>query len=93
MLNKKFYRNFDFKLAEKIIKDAIREDVGSGDVTSNLLIPKEKVSTANLILKEPGIIAGLEIFKLVHKIVDQKTVVKTSVLRVNFSGTVHVLQS
>ncbi len=78
MLNKKFYRNFDFKLAEKIIKDAIREDVGSGDVTSNLLIPKEKVSTANLILKEPGIIAGLEIFKLVHKIVDKKTVVKTS---------------
>lgn len=78
MANKKFYKGFDFKLAEKIIKDAIKEDVGSGDITSNLLVPKNNVSTANLILKEPGIIAGLEIFKLVHKIIDKKTIVKTS---------------
>lgn len=78
MSNKKFYKNFDFKLAEKIIKDALKEDVGSGDITSNLLIPKENVSKANLILKEPGIVAGLELFKLVHKIVDKNTIIKSS---------------
>lgn len=78
MSNKKFYKGFNFKLAEKIIKDAIKEDVGSGDITSNLLVPKDNVTKANLILKEPGIIAGLEIFKLVHKIIDKKTTVKTS---------------
>jgi len=78
MTNKAFYRNFDFKTAETIIKQALKEDVGRGDITSNLLIPKNKMSVANLIMKESGVIAGIEIFKLVHKIVDTKTIVKTA---------------
>jgi nicotinate-nucleotide pyrophosphorylase (carboxylating) len=77
MSNKTFYRDFDYKAAEKLIKDALREDVGKGDITSNLLIPKSNKSKANLMLKEPGVIAGIEIFKLVHKIVDPETVVNT----------------
>lgn len=78
MTNKTFYRNFDFKTAEKLIKQAIKEDVGSGDITSELLIPKDKKSSANLLMKDPGVVAGIEIFKLVHKIVDPKTAVKTA---------------
>jgi nicotinate-nucleotide pyrophosphorylase (carboxylating) len=77
MSNKKFYRNFDFKAAEKIIRQALKEDAGNGDVTTNLLIPKDKKSLANLMMKEPGVVAGVEMFKLVHKIVDPKTVVST----------------
>lgn len=77
MSNKTFYRNFDFKTAEKLIKQALNEDVGRGDITSNLLIPKNKTSTANLLMKESGVVAGIEIFKLVHKIVDPKTRVET----------------
>jgi len=77
MSNKTLYRDFDFKVAEKLIKNALKEDVGKGDVTSNLLIPKNKQSKASLMLKEPGVIAGLGMFKLVHKIVDPKTVVST----------------
>lgn len=77
MSNKTFYRNFDFKAAEKIIRQALKEDVGIGDITSNLLIPKDNKSVANLIMKEPGVVAGIEIFKLVHKVVDPKTVIST----------------
>jgi nicotinate-nucleotide pyrophosphorylase (carboxylating) len=77
MSNKTFYRNFDFKAAEKIIRQALKEDVGKGDVTTDLLIPKNNKSVADLMMKEPGIVAGIEIFKLVHKIVDPKTVVHT----------------
>jgi nicotinate-nucleotide pyrophosphorylase (carboxylating) len=77
MTNKTFYRNFDFKEAEKIIRLALKEDVGKGDITSNLLIPNDKKSVANLMMKEPGVVAGVEIFKLVQKIVDPKTVVST----------------
>jgi len=77
MSNKTIYRNFDFKAAEKIIRQALKEDVGNGDVTSNLLIPKDKKSVADLIMKEPGVVAGVEIFKLVHKIVDPKIVIST----------------
>lgn len=78
MSNKSFYRNFDFVTAEKIIRQALKEDIGSGDITSNLLIPKDKMSSANLLMKESGVVAGIEIFKLVHKIVDPKTIVKTA---------------
>ena len=78
MSNKSFYRNFDFDTAERIIRQALKEDIGNGDVTSNLLIPKDKMSAANLLMKESGVVAGIEIFKMVHKIVDPKTVMKTA---------------
>lgn len=77
MSNRKFYKDFDFKTAEKLIKQALQEDAGKGDITSNLLISASNKSEANLMAKEPGVIAGIEIFKLVHKIVDAKTKVIT----------------
>ncbi len=67
-----YYRYFNFWTAEKIIKQALREDVGSGDVTSNLFIKSDSQSKAELLLKENGVIAGLEIFKFVFSIVDEK---------------------
>lgn len=66
------YKNFNFKEAEKLISLAIKEDLGKGDVTSDLLIPENHKSKAELLLKENGIIAGLEIFKQVFKIIDNK---------------------
>ncbi|MCE1164115.1 MAG: hypothetical protein LWX07_01790, partial [Bacteroidetes bacterium] len=70
-----FYTNFDFKTAEKIIRLALKEDLGKGDVTTDMLIPAKNKSRALLILKENGIIAGLELFKRVFKIVDPKVIV------------------
>ena len=78
MSNKSLYKNFDFAKAEMIIRQALKEDIGNGDVTSNLLIPKDKMSVANLLMKEAGVVAGIEIFKMVHKIVDPRSIVKTA---------------
>lgn len=48
---------------DEIIKYMLREDEGFGDVTSNALIPENKVFYAKLISKDDGILAGIEIIK------------------------------
>lgn len=65
-----YYNNFDFNKATNLIKLALREDVGNGDVTSNYLIPRRANSRAFLVFKDKGVIAGLKIFALVFKIID-----------------------
>jgi nicotinate-nucleotide pyrophosphorylase (carboxylating) len=76
MSSKNYYKDFDFKLAGKVIKDALKEDLGKGDVTSNFLIPAGSVSKANIVFKDNGIIAGLELLKLVFKSIDKNIFVK-----------------
>lgn len=71
-----YYKNFNFKEAEKLIRLALKEDVRTGDITSELLIPKNSVSKAELLVKEDGIIAGLKIFKMVFDIIDKKIKIK-----------------
>lgn len=65
-----YYKGFDFKSAEKYIRYALKEDIGKGDVTSELLIRNDSVSKARLILKEHGLMAGSKILKLVFNITD-----------------------
>ncbi|RLD42111.1 MAG: carboxylating nicotinate-nucleotide diphosphorylase [Bacteroidetes bacterium] len=55
---------------DKIIKEAIAEDVGVGDYTSLSTIPKEAQATAKLVIKEAGILAGVDIAKKVFEVVD-----------------------
>lgn len=44
-----------------LVRRAIAEDVGSGDLTTDLLVPAEARSTARLIAKSECVVAGLEI--------------------------------
>ena len=71
-----YYKDFDFRKAEILIREALEEDLGKGDITSELLIPPDSVSKAELLVKENGIIAGLEIFRLVFRIIDRNISVK-----------------
>ncbi len=48
---------------DEIIKYILREDEGFGDITSNALIPENKIFYAKLISKDDGILAGIEIVK------------------------------
>ena len=48
---------------DEIIKYMLREDEGYGDITSNALIPENKIFYAKLISKDDGILAGIEIIK------------------------------
>jgi len=58
------------KELELIITNAIREDVGEGDHTSLSCIPANAQGKAKLLVKEAGIIAGVEFAKQVFKTVD-----------------------
>ena len=46
---------------DAFIKNAINEDIGDGDHTSLACIPNNQTGKAKLLVKEPGIIAGIEI--------------------------------
>jgi len=54
-----------------LIKLAIEEDIKTGDITSNNIIPKDKQATAVITSKEQGIISGLEIAELTYKEIDK----------------------
>ena len=60
-----------------IISNAIREDVGDGDHTSNACIPADAKGKAKLLVKEAGIIAGVAFAKQVFAYVDADLVVTT----------------
>ena len=54
-----------------IIKAALREDIGPGDITSGLVIPAGKKAKAVILAKEKGVLCGLELARLVFKTVDK----------------------
>ena len=57
---------------EKIIRLALREDLGGGDLTSQAIIPEKRVYTGTILAKESGIIAGLQVADLCFRTVDSK---------------------
>jgi nicotinate-nucleotide pyrophosphorylase (carboxylating) len=59
-----------------IIKNAIREDVGPGDYSSLACIPATAEGTANLLVKDQGIIAGVTFAKMIFEYVDPALKVK-----------------
>lgn len=52
------------------IKNALKEDVGDGDHTSLASIPKNTTSKAHLLIKDNGIIAGIELAKMIFSEID-----------------------
>ncbi len=56
----------------KLIDLAIEEDIGKGDITSNAIVPSDEIKEAVFITKQDGIIAGLDIAKMVMMKFDNK---------------------
>ena len=63
-------QQFQFEL-QSIIKNAIREDVGAGDYSSLACIPAEALGRAKLLVKDYGIIAGVDFAKMIFEQVDK----------------------
>ena len=57
----------------RLIEQALQEDVGFGDITSESLIPEEHLGRAVLQAKENGIISGMEVVGIVFQYVDPQT--------------------
>ncbi|WP_322550564.1 carboxylating nicotinate-nucleotide diphosphorylase [Flavobacterium psychraquaticum] len=60
-----------------IISNAIREDVGDGDHSSLACIPETAQGKAKLLVKDQGIIAGVEFAKMIFNYVDKDIIVET----------------
>jgi nicotinate-nucleotide pyrophosphorylase (carboxylating) len=59
-----------------VIRRALAEDIGHGDVTTSLLIPEENESKAHIIAKDNFILAGLPFLKEVFRIIDPSVSIK-----------------
>lgn len=57
---------------KKLIKNALAEDIGSGDITSSLLLPLRRNIQASIIAGEDGIVCGIGIACLVFRLCDKK---------------------
>ena len=62
---------FPMSAVDKLIKEALAEDVGEGDLTSESLFPGKVKARGKLIANEEGVLAGLPIFKRVFELVDK----------------------
>ncbi len=69
--------NITMKLnADKLIMQALREDITSEDISTNAVMREYKKGEVELICKQGGIIAGLDVFKRVFELLDENTTVK-----------------
>ena len=66
--------NITMKLnADDLILAALKEDITSEDISTNSVMPHYQLGEVELICKEAGVIAGLDVFKRVFELLDQNT--------------------
>lgn len=61
----------DYKIIDKIIQSALKEDIGDGDITTIATISREKQAVASFLVKQEGILAGLSIAERVFHLLDK----------------------
>ena len=45
----------------QIVEGALEEDIGSGDVTTNLCVPPDRKATGRFLVRETIMVAGVEL--------------------------------
>jgi nicotinate-nucleotide pyrophosphorylase (carboxylating) len=64
----------------QLIKYALEEDLGAGDITTRNIVDVNAVSEAKIIAKEPLIVCGMDIFCAVFTYLDQESVISDDLL-------------
>ena len=80
---------------KKFITNALKEDVGDGDHTSQACISVNAKNKAQLLVKDDGIIAGIELAKMIFNQVDSSLKVEQKLKdgdRVNFREIAFVVE-
>ena len=57
---------------ERIVLAALAEDVGQGDVTTEATVSPDAVGTAELLIKEPGVVCGLRTAEAAFRALDDE---------------------
>lgn len=88
---------------DNLIMQALREDITSEDITTNSVMREAKLGEVNLICKQDGIIAGLQVFERTFLLLDENTkveffckdgdAVKNGQLLATVTGDIRVLLS
>ncbi|NCB73171.1 MAG: carboxylating nicotinate-nucleotide diphosphorylase [Clostridia bacterium] len=60
---------------DELLLSALKEDIGTGDITTNCCIPAENRSEAYFLAKEDGVICGIDIAQKVFSLVDERIAV------------------
>ena len=66
--------------ADHLLLQALQEDITSEDISTNAVMPTKKIGQVQLICKQDGVIAGLEVFKRVFELLDEQVQVGFNVL-------------
>ena len=66
-------------VADEYIRMALKEDINSEDVSTNAVMPEYRKGEVQLLAKADGIIAGLQVFERVFKLLDEATETKFEV--------------
>jgi len=68
---------FIYNEINRIIKTALKEDIGAGDITTKAIVSPKKMGQAQAIAKDDFVVAGIDIFKKVFLFVDERIKFKT----------------
>ena len=63
---------------DKLILQALAEDITSEDITTNSIIREPKKASVELICKEDGVLAGLDVYRRVFELIDDSASIETS---------------
>jgi nicotinate-nucleotide pyrophosphorylase (carboxylating) len=72
-------KKLNISKARPLIQMAIDEDLGRGDVTSELLFKENAIDTANIISREEIVVSGVEVVREILKCYDEKLKLKVSI--------------
>ncbi len=61
---------------QNIVRAALAEDIGAGDITTDTAIPTDQSAEASIVAKEPCVVAGLPLVAEVFAQVDRAVIVK-----------------
>ena len=62
----------DLAEVEAIVRRALAEDIGSGDITTQAALPPEARLAGQFLAKQAGILAGLDVARLAFRLVDER---------------------
>jgi len=80
-------KKLNIEQARPLIRMAIEEDLGQGDVTSQLLFPEEAIDKANIISREEIVVSGMDVAKEILRCYDERLKLT---IRINDGESAHV---
>lgn len=78
----------DPNLVQAVVRRALVEDVGPGDITTSSVVPRSSRATANLVAREAGVLAGAEVAAVAFQLVEPAVEIKY-IIRDGTSVTAH----